>query len=69
MKKKVLIFNQDIDELSVIRQVLVREGYEAITASNWDTATKLFASLEIDYVLMNGKSSDIQRVLQNALKM
>ncbi len=59
MNKKILILNQDIEELSSIRKLLTREGCEVITASNWETALKLMNSINIDYVLLNMKHQEL----------
>lgn len=59
MNKKILILNQDIEELSAIRKLLTREGCEVITASNWETAHKLMNSINIDYVLLNMKHQEL----------
>jgi DNA-binding NtrC family response regulator len=59
LNKKILILNQDIEELSLIRKLLTREGCEVITASNWETAQKLMNSIDIDYVLLNMKHQEL----------
>ncbi|GEM_PF-1256863 len=59
MGKRILIFNQDIEELSAIRKLFAREGCEVITATNWETAQKLINNLEIDYVLLNAKKKGL----------
>lgn len=56
MSKKILILNKNIDELSNIRQMFAKEGCEIITASNWDTAVKLFSKIDIDYVVLDVSS-------------
>lgn len=60
-KKRILILHPDIDELSAIRQVLVKSGYEVITASSWDTAVRLASNLQVDYVLMDAAETDWTR--------
>lgn len=63
MNKKILILNQDIEELSAIRKVLAREGCEVITASNWETAQKLMNSMNVDYVLLNTKNQELLKFI------
>lgn len=64
MGKKILILNQDIEELSAIRKLFAREGCEVITASNWETAQKLMNSIEIDYVLIETKHNTLPEYFQ-----
>ena len=64
MNKKILILNQDIEELSAIRKLFAREGCEVITASNWETAQKLMNSMNIDYILLNTRESGVAESLQ-----
>ncbi len=67
MHKRVLIFNEDIEELSGLRQLLVKEGCEVITATNWETAKKLFSGIPIDYVLLDTRHEAIQTMLNSGI--
>lgn len=63
LNKKILILNQDIEELSAIRKLFAREGCEVITASNWETAQKLMNSMNIDYVLLNAQNQELLKFI------
>lgn len=57
-KKRILILHSDVEELATLRQLLAKSGFEVITASNWDTATRLASNLQVDYVLMDAAQTD-----------
>lgn len=65
MKKKILILNHDIDELSAMRQIFAKEGYEVITASNWETASKLILNIDIDYMILDAKGKDFKEAISH----
>jgi DNA-binding NtrC family response regulator len=67
MSKKILILNKNIDELSNIRQMFAKEGCEIITASNWDTAVKLFSKIDIDYLVLDVSSKAEKNKFQTLL--
>ena len=67
MSKKILILNKDIDELLNIRQMFAKEGCEIITASNWDTAVKLFSNMDIDYLVLDVRGKAEKNKFQNML--
>jgi PleD family two-component response regulator len=60
-KKRILILHPDVEELASMRQLLVKSGFEVITASNWDTAARLASGLQVDYVLMDAAQTDWTR--------
>ncbi len=60
-KKRILILHRDVEELASMRQLLVKSGFEVITASNWDTAVRLASGLQVDYVLMDAAQTDWTR--------
>jgi PleD family two-component response regulator len=60
-KKRILILHPDVEELASMRQLLVKSGFEVITASNWDTAVRLASGLQVDYVLMDAAQTDWTR--------
>ncbi len=64
VNKKILILNKNIDELSQIRQMFAKEGCEIITASNWETAAKLFSRLDIDYMILDVRSIDVKNLIR-----
>jgi PleD family two-component response regulator len=68
LEKKILLYNEDIEALSQIRKIFVREGCEVITASNWDTAVKLLSNISIDYIVMNVKNEKTKQSILNAFK-
>ncbi|KAB2877627.1 hypothetical protein F9K33_16005 [bacterium] len=67
MKKKILILNQNIDELSSMRQLFAKEGCDVITASSWETALKLISNIDIDYLVLDAKNKDFKERFQNAV--
>jgi len=56
MHKKILIINSDLQALADMREALAKEGWEILTASDWEMASKLAINLNIDYVLMDARS-------------
>ncbi|MBL7961818.1 hypothetical protein JNL27_16410 [bacterium] len=64
MKKKILILNQNIDELSTMRQLFAKEGCEVITATNWDTGLKLISNIDIDYIVLDANNKEFKEAFQ-----
>ena len=67
VNKKILILNHDIDELSSMRQMFAKEGCEVITASNWETALKLFSNIGIDYLVLDANNGDLKNLIQKTI--
>ncbi|MBL7995404.1 hypothetical protein JNM05_08530 [bacterium] len=65
MKKKILILNQNIDELSAMRQLFAKEGCEVITATSWETALKLITNIDIDYMVLDARNREFKEAFQN----
>lgn len=47
----VLIIDSDTGELRRLREILTREGYNVMTASDWETARQLSEKIDIELVL------------------
>lgn len=44
--------------------MFAKEGCEIITASNWETAAKLFSRLDIDYMILDVRSIDVKNLIR-----
>lgn len=51
MTQRILMIHRRTDELRRLREVLVREGFGVITASDWETAQKICRGIRIDLLL------------------
>lgn len=47
----VLIIDSDTEELRRLREILTREGYNIMTAADWETARQLSEKVEVELVL------------------
>ncbi len=55
MKEHILIIDSDLQELRRLREILAREGYNIMTASDNKTAQELCARIPIKLVLADVK--------------
>jgi len=51
MKNSILVMDDDTKELRKLREILTREGYNIITASDKETATQLSRHIQFEFVL------------------
>ena len=51
MSRFVLIIDTNTEELRKLREILTREGYNIMTASDWETARQLSEKVNIELVL------------------
>ena len=56
MQKKILVINSDLEALADVRQWFAKEGWEVVTASDWDMGATLAGKLYIDYVLIDSRN-------------
>ena len=47
----VLIIDSNTEELRKLREILTREGYNVMTALDWETARRLSEKIDIEFVL------------------
>lgn len=57
---KILVFNNDVMERSVIQQVLQRNGHEIIWAENSETAMQILQEGEIRFVIVDRATTDME---------
>jgi len=51
MKNSILVMDDDTKELRKLREILNREGYNIITASDKETASQLSQHIKFEFVL------------------
>jgi DNA-binding response OmpR family regulator len=51
MKNKILVLDDDTLELRKLREILTREGFNIITATDMDTAIQLTKHIKFSFVL------------------
>ena len=51
MHKHILIIDDDTQELRKLREILTREGYDIMTATDIETATQIYQKVPIGFVL------------------
>jgi PleD family two-component response regulator len=51
MEQQILIIDADIKELRRLREILTREGYNIMTATDKETAMQICQRVEIRFVL------------------
>ncbi|MGH1362740.1 MAG: hypothetical protein ACRBF0_04230 [Calditrichia bacterium] len=54
MKQRVLIVHKDSQRLRKLRELFVREGYQIMTATNWQTARLISERISIELILCEG---------------
>jgi CheY-like chemotaxis protein len=53
MAKKILVVDDEADNVTTVKAVLEKEGYAVVTAVNGDDALKKWAAEKPDFVLMD----------------
>ena len=53
MRRKILVVDDDIDKLGLVRQVLERESYQVVTARSGEEALALLPTFDPDLVLLD----------------
>jgi PleD family two-component response regulator len=51
MNKHILIIDDDTQELRKLREILTREGYDIMTATDRDTAKQISEKVPIGFIL------------------
>lgn len=59
MNEKILVIDDEINLLNVIKDYLLRESYEVFTATRGNEALKLFYEIEPDFVILDLMLPDI----------
>lgn len=57
MKKPILVLDDDTQELRKLREILTREGFNIITATDIETAVQLSRHIKIGFIL--GKATTL----------
>ncbi|MCF8241800.1 MAG: response regulator [Melioribacteraceae bacterium] len=63
MKKTILVIEPDKKELRNLREILSKEGYSIMTATDIETAVNICRSIEVDYIL--SETANINLKIQN----
>ena len=58
MKNSILVMDDDTKELRKLREILTREGYNIITASDKETASQLSRHIKFEFVLSKASILD-----------
>jgi DNA-binding response OmpR family regulator len=53
MNEKILVVDDEINLLNVIRDYLLRESYEVFTASSGNKAMEIFSEVEPDFIILD----------------
>ena len=64
MQENILIIDKNTIELRKLREVLTREGFGVMTATDSDTARQICAQISVKYILGEAESLGYGRKLQ-----
>ncbi len=59
MNTQILIIENDTKELRRLRKILSAEGYNIMTATDYDTAVSICKKLDVTYILADTKTLNI----------
>lgn len=61
MEKQILVIDNNSVELYKLRSILVKQGYNVLTAMDSQTAGELCANIHVDFVLAHTTILDINK--------
>ncbi|HED11863.1 MAG TPA: response regulator [Caldithrix abyssi] len=62
MEQHILIIDDNTKELRRLREILSREGYNIMTATDWNTAERICDTLSITFVLANTRQIKLKKI-------
>lgn len=61
MEQHILIIDDDTQELRKLREILTREGYSIMTATDTGTAKKIVERIPVGFILVKGSMLELAK--------